>query len=129
MFTLGRLFRRLTKKFRRQIGNRVKYIVIFFICVILFKKLILERRYFGRKSAVIRQELLDYNEDDLRKDWPFKINKHYDMNELREYVQKPRILAKAAFPGERGDDKSFLLNLFKIFSKTYFNQIAVFVFL
>lgn len=105
MFILGRLFRRSTKKFHRQRTNwyiYIKYIVIFCICAVLFQKFILERRYFRRKNSVIHQELLDYNEDDLRKDWPFKINKHYVIDDLREYVRKPKIIANRALPGERG---------------------------
>lgn len=117
-----RLWRSLGLKGRRRSSYYIQFIIVFIICAFLFDKIVIEERYFHRKNIVVQNDLLDYNEDGLRTGWPFEINKHYDVRDLRTYTPKPRILAKFDLPGERGDEqviiesskKLILLNQLKL---------------
>lgn len=104
MFVI-RTLRILGLKSRRRSSFYIQFVIVFIICAFLFDKIVIEERYFHRKNIVVQNDLLDYNEDRLRTDWPFEINKHYDVRNLRTYTPKPKILAKFDLPGERGDEK------------------------
>ena len=116
------LARRLYIKFKRQSSFYLKCVIAIFIVVILFDKLIIENGFFRlfRQTLVIQDDLINYNEDDLRNEWPFQITKHYDARDLRSYKSKPRIFPNvktADLPGEGGSIfcgiyfKFFYLNL------------------
>lgn len=91
-------------KSRRRSSFFIQFCIVFFICIFLFDRIILQSHYFIRKNVIVQTDLLDYNEDKLRSDWPFQIDKHYDVNDLQTYYPKPKIIAKADLPGERGDE-------------------------
>lgn len=95
--------RRLSSKFRRRCASYLQFIIIFLICAFLFDQLIRYNNTHQQKKVIVQDDLLDYNEDDLRPEWPFQIDKHYDVAELHAYVPKPKIIAKVDLPGERGD--------------------------
>lgn len=99
---LIRLLRRFKLKYRRKIPIYAKLIVILFIFVYLIEKFVIDNSLFRHRRTVIQNNLLDYNEDDLRPDWPFKISKHYDPYDLRTYVSKSKIIVKSDLPGEMG---------------------------
>lgn len=105
MFTnnISRLFRRLGLKLRYQIPFYIKFLVVLFVSVFLFDKIVLENRYHRRKIH-IHNDLRKYNEDGLRPHWPFQTNKHYDVNDLRSYNSKAKFNSGLDSPGEAGDD-------------------------
>ncbi|XP_055296048.1 polypeptide N-acetylgalactosaminyltransferase 1-like isoform X2 [Sitodiplosis mosellana] len=105
MFLISSIGRCLWFKMRRRSPFYIQFIVVLFICVFLYDKMVLERRHFRSKKMVIQTDLLDYNEDELRHGWPFQITKHYHMNDLRTYTSKMKIISKFDFPGERGERK------------------------
>lgn len=106
MFKLNKLTRQTGLKVHR---NRsfyikfIKFIIVFFILVVLFGKMFSVKKLFRRREFVVQKDLLDYNEDDLRKGWPFKITKNYDMYDLRTYISKPKVVSSENSPGEGGD--------------------------
>lgn len=107
-------FRRFWFKMKRHAPFYIQFIIVLFIIVFLYDKMVLERKNFRRRrSVVVQQDLLDYNDVDstLRQGWQFKITKHYDINDLRTYTSKPKIIPKYDLPGERGETKSISLKL------------------
>lgn len=105
MFVIGGSFRRVTFKLQRRVQFYVKLFIFLAICVYVFDGLNTGNRLFRRRKIVVQKDLLNYNEDGLRPDWPFGITKHYDAYDLRTYVSKPKIISKFDLPGERGDWK------------------------
>lgn len=63
----------------------------------------MKKTFQRRGEIVVQTDLLDYNEDDLRSDWPFEITKNYDIHDLRTYTSKPIIFSTNDLPGERGN--------------------------
>lgn len=102
--------RRLSSKFQRRCAPYLQFIIIFFICGFLFDQLIRHNNTnnIRRKKVNVQKDLLDYNEDDLRPEWPFQIDKHYDVAEVYTYTQKQKVIAKVDLPGERGKKRSVL---------------------
>lgn len=109
MFSIARKLRRffLVTKMRHRSTFYIHFVIIFITCAFIVDKLFLERTNFHKK-VVVQNDLLNYNEDGLRSRWPFQIEKHYDVRDLRSYKSKPRILAHFDLPGERGEFKWFL---------------------
>lgn len=99
---IGGSFRRISLKLQRRGGFWVKFFICLAIFVFLFDVLFSKNSPFRRRKIVVQKDLLDYNEDDLRPDWPFQITKNYDLYDLRHYTSKPKIIAKYELPGERG---------------------------
>lgn len=110
MFLISSSPRRLFFKLRRSAPFYFQLIIVLFIFVFLFDKMVFERRLFRRKSVAVQNDLLNYNEDNLRQGWPFQITKHYDINELRTYTSKPKILPRYDLPGERGEKRYLFFN-------------------
>lgn len=104
MFLISSLYRYLWFKMRRRCPFYMKFIVVLFICVFLYDKMVLERRHIRSKRVHIHTDLLNYNEDRLRPEWPFRITKHYHTNDLRSYTPKVRIMPNFDLPGERGEN-------------------------
>lgn len=90
-------------KFPRRNSFYIQFVVVFIIFLYTFDRIFIDRKRYQR-NIIVQNDLLDYNEDGLRQGWPFKINKHYDVTELRTYTSKPKVLPKASLPGERGDE-------------------------
>lgn len=88
-------------KMRHRSTFYIHFIIIFITCAFIVDKLFIDKRNF-RKKITVQNDLLSYNEDRLRPGWPFQITKHYDVNDLRPYTSKPKILAKYDLPGEKG---------------------------
>lgn len=82
------------------------FVIIFITCAFIIDKLFIEKTKF-RKTVIVQNDLLSYNEDRFRSEWPFQISKHYDVNELRSYKSKPRILTQFDLPGEKGEFESY----------------------
>lgn len=103
-------------KFKRQSSYYLKCAIAIFIGLIVLEKLIIENGLFRRRTFfIIQDDLINYNEDDLRKEWPFQITKHYDMRDLRSYTPRLKIVPNvntADLPGE-GGFIYFLCNLKK----------------
>lgn len=97
-----KMHRRLKSKYRRKIPVYAKIVVALSICVFFIDKIVIEHQLFRPRETLEQNDLLDYHEDGLRPDWPFKISKNYDVYELRPYVSKPKIIARSVLPGERG---------------------------
>lgn len=92
-------------KLKRQTSYYFKWAVAAFIVLTVFEKLVIENGLFQRRTHIIQNDLLNYNEDNLRNMWPFKITKNYDARDLRSYTSKPRVvptLKTAELPGEGG---------------------------
>lgn len=102
MFTINRSIRRIGLKLRYQTPLFVHFLVVLFVVVVLFDKLVLENQFHQQKRH-IHNDLLDYNEDGLRPHWTFKIAKHYDVNDLRSYNSYPKFISGSYLPGEGGD--------------------------
>lgn len=97
--------RGLHLKFKRQSPYFFKWALAIFLLFIVFDKLIIGNGFFRRQSIVVQNDLINYNEDDLRTEWPFQISKHYDARDLRSYTVKHRISPTANsvdLPGEGG---------------------------
>lgn len=97
--------RRLHRKSKRQIVYYFKWFIAIFIVIIVIKKIFIEDELFRRRTFVIQNDLLNYNEDDLRTEWPFEIAKFYDARDLRTYTKKLKITPNvytAGLPGEGG---------------------------
>lgn len=73
----------------------------------MFDKCVLKRN-FQRRKIVVQKDLLNYNEDGLRPGWPFQINKHYDVTDVRSYTSKPKFISGLDWPGEKGDEHTFV---------------------
>lgn len=106
MFLVSLSLRRFWFKIRRRAPFYIQFIIVLFILVILYDKMVLERKNFRRKTVIVQTDLIDYNEDTLRQGWPFQITKHYDIKNLKTYTSKPKIIPKYDLPGERGKTKS-----------------------
>lgn len=107
-FVLLRMLRRFQLKFRHKVPLYLKLIVGLFIFVYFIEKFVIKNHLFRYRKTIIQNDLLDYNEDGLRPDWPFEITKHYDAYDLRTYASKPKIVARLGLPGERGAEKKLL---------------------
>lgn len=108
--------RSLHFKLKRQTSYYFKWAVVVFITVTVFEKLIIENGVFRRRSHIVQNDLIKYNEDNLKTVWPFKITKNYDARDLRSYTPKPRIvptLKTAELPGEGGSN--FYANHLQVF--------------
>ncbi|XP_031617146.1 polypeptide N-acetylgalactosaminyltransferase 1-like [Contarinia nasturtii] len=101
MFNIRRFYFKVLK-WKRRSSIYLQIILVLFICMFLFDKMVLNTRFFRRKNIVVQKDLMNYNEDGLRTGWPFQINKHYDMFDLQTYTPKSRIIAKFDLPGEQG---------------------------
>lgn len=97
--------RRVYFRLKRKSSFYLEFVVVFVICAFVFDKLVIQKRYFRRKTVIVQNDLLDYNEDGFRPDWPFQVTKHYDMDDLRTYTPKQKIIARSDAPGERGYKK------------------------
>lgn len=106
--------RQFSFKLNRRSPFYIQLIIVLLICSYLFDKFVIEKLH-TRRTIVVQTDLLNYNEDNLRKEWQFQMDKHYDMHDLQTYVQKPKILAKFDLPGERGDEHFLSISLFFIF--------------
>lgn len=94
--------RRVYLRLKRKSSIYLQFVITFVICAFVFDKLIIQKRYFRRKTVITQTDLLDYNEDAFRSGWPFQITKHYDMDALKTYTPKQKIIARSDAPGERG---------------------------
>ena len=92
----------LIAKLRNRRTFFIHFIITFITCAFIVDKLFIEKPKF-RKNVIVQNDLLNYNDDQLRARWPFQITKNYDVSELRTYKSKPRILAQFDLPGERGE--------------------------
>lgn len=110
------LARSLQTKLKWQSLFYLKWAVVVFIVVIIFDKLIIENGPFRRGTFIMQDDLIDYNDDNLRNEWPLHLTKYYDVRDLRTYTSKPRIVPTvhtAELPGEGGLSK-FRCNLFRL---------------
>lgn len=105
MFTIRGSYHRWTLRARRRPSFCIQFVIVFIICAFLYDRIVIENRYFQQRKVIVQNDLLDYNENGLRSQWNFQMNKHYDVSELRTYKSKPKILAKFDLPGEKGDQK------------------------
>lgn len=91
------------KKLRIRLPFVLRFLIVFLVCYIFYDIIILKYYYWPRRPVTVQKDLLDYNEDNLHLgQWPFQIDKHYDVSELRSYASKRPILATADLPGEKG---------------------------
>lgn len=95
----------IPKMIRHRSTFYIYFVIVFITCVFIIDKLFIEKTKF-RKIVIVQNDLLNYNEDRLRSEWPFQISKYYDVNELRSYKSKPRILTQFDLPGEKGEFES-----------------------
>lgn len=95
-------YRFLSLKSRRLLSFILRLLVLLIICYVFYDKII-RKHHWQRRTVIVQDDLLDYNEDDLRSGpWPFQIDKHYDVHETQPYVSKRKIIATEDQPGERG---------------------------
>lgn len=97
-------YRFLGLKSQRRLPIILQLIAILIICYVLYDQLIVKHyHYWLHRPVIVQKDLLNYNEDELRSGhWPFQIDKHYDVREIRSYVSKQKIIATADEPGEKG---------------------------
>lgn len=100
----------------------IHFVIAFITCAFIIDKLFIDERNF-RKNIPVQNYLLNYNDDQLRTRWPFKISRYYNVNDLRTYKSKPRILAQFDLPGELGEFKSLDTTTAHDSQKTFFSLI------
>lgn len=99
-----RIFFRINKM-RHRSTFYIHFVITLITCAFIIDKLFIDKRNF-RKNFPVQNDLLNYNDDQLRARWPFKMSRYYDVHDLRTYKSKPRILAQYDLPGELGEFKS-----------------------
>lgn len=113
MFISRVLIRRIDLRLKRRSSHFIHLIVLLAIFVFLYDKFILNDYPLQPKIVVVSNDLLNYNEDHLRTGWPFKMNKHYDVSEMRSYTSKPKFISGLDWPGENGNKKTYFELKFK----------------